>query len=178
MKSVSCGTVCGKYLDCGQHTCKRTCHEGACLDSGMVCKFPCAVLRPCGHPCGSPCHPESSCPKTVCRAKVKATCQCGQKTDLVPCLAGDECGPGFSSLTTEDLAACMQQLELGQPIGLSALCGGKQFKLKCDKDCAQHQRNKYVCTCFFSICVDPSFWARQCTWLESSHHLVIRLLMC
>jgi hypothetical protein len=60
----------------------------------------------------------------------------------VPCLAGDECGPGFSSLTTEDLAACMQQLELGQPIGLSALCGGKQFKLKCDKDCAQHQRNK------------------------------------
>ena len=23
-------------------------------------------------------------------------CQCGQKTDLVPCLAGAECGPGFA----------------------------------------------------------------------------------
>ena len=56
----------------------------------------------------------------------------------------------LSSLTTEDLATCMQQLELGQPIGLettfSAMRGGKQFKLRCDKECAQYQRNKYVCT--------------------------------
>lgn len=36
-KSVKCGTkrfmchnLCGKPLDCGKHTCKKVCHEGAC----------------------------------------------------------------------------------------------------------------------------------------------------
>lgn len=32
----SCGNVCGQFLNCGKHTCQKTCHSGAC--------DPCEVL--------------------------------------------------------------------------------------------------------------------------------------
>ncbi len=31
LKDVSCGSVCGKLLPCGQHKCTRVCHKAACV---------------------------------------------------------------------------------------------------------------------------------------------------
>ncbi|XP_062519422.1 transcriptional repressor NF-X1-like isoform X2 [Corticium candelabrum] len=149
MKKVSCGSACGRLLACGQHTCKRSCHEGACLEGDSVCTQPCALLRSCGHECGAACHPGSPCPKLVCKVDVRATCKCGRKTDLVPCMFGSESSLGFSRLTTEHLITCMRQLELGQSFRIDARLhdtdvGASQERLECDEECAQWQRNKLV----------------------------------
>jgi hypothetical protein len=37
---VSCGSACGKLLDCGYHACDRTCHTGECGSCVQVCGKP------------------------------------------------------------------------------------------------------------------------------------------
>lgn len=37
---TSCGTACGKLLDCGYHGCNRTCHTGECGSCTQICGKP------------------------------------------------------------------------------------------------------------------------------------------
>ena len=40
-EKISCGTTCGKLMDCGYHRCKRSCHPGEC----GKCTATCGKLR-------------------------------------------------------------------------------------------------------------------------------------
>lgn len=39
-EKVSCGTACGKLLDCGFHHCARVCHGGDCGTCALTCGKP------------------------------------------------------------------------------------------------------------------------------------------
>jgi len=82
---VSCGTACGKLLDCGYHACDRNCHTGECGPCAQVCGKP---RKGCGHPCPIPCHAPSACPSTEtepCPVVITVTCACGRITQPAPC---------------------------------------------------------------------------------------------
>jgi len=85
-EKVSCGTVCGKLMGCGYHTCERLCHSDPC----GPCVATCGKLRmsclPNHHPCTRPCHAPASCPDTdPCQSLVTLTCPCGRIKQSVPC---------------------------------------------------------------------------------------------
>ncbi|MES1907596.1 MAG: hypothetical protein MHM6MM_000684 [Cercozoa sp. M6MM] len=88
-KRVSCGQVCGKPRQCGKHTCRRTCHIGACDDAQSAdasCGQQCLLRMPCGHACRLPCHPTvDTCDHTVCTDSVTLTCRCGHRRLQRPC---------------------------------------------------------------------------------------------
>ncbi|XP_063679973.1 NF-X1-type zinc finger protein NFXL1-like [Bolinopsis microptera] len=97
----SCGGVCNKPLQCGQHACYKTCHEGECapcereslqscrcskesalrqcLKYDWQCARVCSKPLPCGnHKCMETCHSGRCEP---CPPSLRATCPCG-KTPL------------------------------------------------------------------------------------------------
>jgi len=83
MEQKCCGEVCGKFLNCGRHTCTKLCHPGPCddcketvtescycgqesrefscgTDHKYSCHTPCTYVYPCGvHHCERKCHPPS-----------------------------------------------------------------------------------------------------------------------
>ncbi|KAB1282208.1 NF-X1-type zinc finger protein NFXL1 [Camelus dromedarius] len=65
----SCKRMCGRTLDCQNHTCKKECHKVTEIDS-------CTTKNklPCGHRCKEMCHP-GACPFN-CNQKVKLRCPC------------------------------------------------------------------------------------------------------
>ncbi|ELU44260.1 shuttle craft protein [Rhizoctonia solani AG-1 IA] len=82
---TSCGAPCGKPLDCGYHSCDRTCHIGDCGSCAQVCGKP---RKKCGHPCPVPCHAPSTCPSidaVPCPEVITVTCGCGRITQPAPC---------------------------------------------------------------------------------------------
>ena len=87
VSNVSCGSKCGKQLNCLRHICLRTCHAGDCLDpSAEKCKQPCQERREfCEHDCGLECH-DGPCPSDEpCRARITASCSCGLRTEESTC---------------------------------------------------------------------------------------------
>lgn len=110
----SCGKVCGRQLDCGNHTCQFNCHEGACQpcqrtpERQLFC--PCGKVRveqlissprkscldpipSCGLVCGAPLPCDHTC-SFICHEEpqcppcvevVKAKCQCGNSTVEYSC---------------------------------------------------------------------------------------------
>lgn len=96
-----CGQLCGKTLDCGNHLCESSCHEGPCpICSVMVeescycgtttrlrrcarlpgfrCNKRCEKMRDCGHhPCGSLCHP-GDCEVCLRIPSRQCFCPCGK----------------------------------------------------------------------------------------------------
>ncbi|CAO3647600.1 unnamed protein product [Cunninghamella blakesleeana] len=112
-ENAHCGLICDKELPCGQHKCRRTCHDGDCLTEGQSCSQNCTLTRiSCGHPCLTTCHGSSPCPETdPCPARIRATCDCGQNTMTIPC---------NSSATTS----------------------GSNQKLDCNDFCAKIERNR------------------------------------
>ncbi|CUA77138.1 FKBP12-associated protein 1 homolog [Schizosaccharomyces pombe 972h-] [Rhizoctonia solani] len=82
---TSCGAPCGKPLDCGYHSCDRTCHVGDCGSCAQICGKP---RKKCGHPCPVPCHAPSACPSidaVACPTVITVTCPCGRITQPAPC---------------------------------------------------------------------------------------------
>ncbi|KAG8344285.1 hypothetical protein TRVL_04887 [Trypanosoma vivax] len=74
----TCGKVCARPLDCGQHTCEMLCHEGPCkpcnrrVSTRCVCKLTQATV-PCAerdkYRCAKICKTKFSCGKHDCRAR-------------------------------------------------------------------------------------------------------------
>lgn len=144
-----CTMVCNRQLNCGEHFCQMTCHNGPCipcLESSMDdwyctcgrtvlrapircgsmkprCKYQCTILPPCGHPrVEHECHdPSVSCPK--CPYLVEKLCVCGKET-----VKGVQCYRPDSSVSCGK--SCTKPL----------LCGHK-----CSKVC--HQEGKCETHC-------------------------------
>lgn len=106
----SCTSLCGKTLNCGNHSCAQLCHPGTCGDCELVpsriktcwcgktklpkeritcldpiptCSQTCAQLLPCKlHHCKEACH-VGECPP--CKVTVNQSCRCGSSSRSVEC---------------------------------------------------------------------------------------------
>ncbi|XP_064614665.1 transcriptional repressor NF-X1-like [Liolophura sinensis] len=148
-QDISCGLPCQQALPCGQHSCKKICHKGPCLEEGEACVQLCNVVRPeCGHPCGAPCHSGSPCPKTACRAQIVIKCRCENRSARVTCSSGGLNNiTDFQRMATSNLASSLSSLQTGQSVDISELAAvkkGGQRRLECDKECALMERNRRV----------------------------------
>ncbi|KAG0321344.1 FKBP12-associated protein, partial [Podila horticola] len=88
----SCGKVCSKKLDCGLHTCIKSCHAGECSLPSDACAQACPKARKsCGHRCGVACHGDEPCPEDQpCQVVVPSSCRCGLLTMDGACNATSE----------------------------------------------------------------------------------------
>ncbi|CAG0891465.1 unnamed protein product [Darwinula stevensoni] len=140
--SVSCGRPCGKQLDCPlQHTCKKPCHSGKCLEEEESCTQPCIAPRPiCSHPCRTPCH-DGDCPEsTPCKEMLKLSCLCGNRTAVRPCSQQTK---EYSQVTTALLASQVAAAQSGETLDVSNLFkGGIPMKIECNEECARLDRNR------------------------------------
>ncbi|RPB27379.1 hypothetical protein L211DRAFT_779805 [Terfezia boudieri ATCC MYA-4762] len=85
-EGVTCGTICGKKLSCGSHTCKKVCHKDGECDE--LCTQPCGKLKTCGHLDTDSCHAPFQCTETVpCQSKLQISCSCGGIKQEVKCNA-------------------------------------------------------------------------------------------
>ncbi|KIY66766.1 hypothetical protein CYLTODRAFT_491180 [Cylindrobasidium torrendii FP15055 ss-10] len=83
---ISCGTVCGKPLDCGAHRCPRVCHVGECAPCTTPCGKPRKLCLPAVHACTEPCHAPATCSEVEpCQTVVELTCPCGRIKQTVRC---------------------------------------------------------------------------------------------
>ncbi len=140
---VSCGFTCLKALSCGLHECQMICHSGDCGE----CSLPCNKMREdCEHICGAKCHQKTSidCPKTNCKVPLKVSCDCGRKTDQMPCFKfNDE-----KSLRISMNALANARIKAGESISIADIVKNakdlRHYQLKCDDKCAVMQRNKQL----------------------------------
>jgi transcriptional repressor NF-X1 len=73
-----CGSICGKKLKCGFHTCRKSCHAaGQCEDAGTACPHICGKEKGgCGHPCEVKCHSPFPCKvDKPCQHRIMVTCK-------------------------------------------------------------------------------------------------------
>ncbi|XP_071480371.1 transcriptional repressor NF-X1-like [Diadema antillarum] len=146
VQGISCGRPCGKQLPCGYHTCLKTCHAGEC---NPECKQPCKVRRPdCGHPCGVTCHVGWPCPQITCKAKVKMSCPCGRRSQMMECQASgnDTITKAMQKLTVSKLAGKIQTLQQNEDLDIRDMTGAKgsvrASRLQCDEECSIQERNR------------------------------------
>ncbi|KAF8327167.1 uncharacterized protein EI90DRAFT_3225407 [Cantharellus anzutake] len=115
-EKVPCGKVCGRLLDCGFHSCGRTCHEADCGTCTRTCGKPRKSCQPWQHGCTHPCHAPSACLEDEpCTARVVLRCECGRIQQPATC------------------GSCTSNLA-------SRRSGSSQ--LKCNQECAIAKRNK------------------------------------
>ncbi|KAL5521524.1 FAP1 [Sanghuangporus sanghuang] len=78
-EKVSCGTACGKLLDCGFHHCERLCHSGECGTCTLTCGKPRRLCLPAHHGCTASCHAPAACSEDEpCQATIILRCPCGR----------------------------------------------------------------------------------------------------
>ncbi|KAL5498772.1 FAP1 [Sanghuangporus vaninii] len=78
-EKVSCGTACGKLLDCGFHHCERLCHSGECGTCTLICGKPRRLCLPAHHGCTASCHAPAACSEDEpCQATIILRCPCGR----------------------------------------------------------------------------------------------------
>jgi transcriptional repressor NF-X1 len=83
-ENVSCFKICDKLLPCGEHKCKKVCHEIG--DCQKKCIEKCLKLKKCGHPCQQLCHYNKPCNELIpCEEKVIVTCNCGRRKQSLNC---------------------------------------------------------------------------------------------
>ncbi|KAG1651370.1 Transcriptional repressor NF-X1 [Nymphon striatum] len=137
LEYISCGKSCGNHLPCEMHTCQKTCHAGDCHDE-KKCEQLCNKPRSgCGHPCGQLCHKNSDCPSSVCKYKMKVTCECGRKVERISCYEYNN-----PTLSTSKLAAKAHDVRSGQVVNLKDM--SKYKWLDCDTECAATIRNRQL----------------------------------
>ncbi|CAN7938958.1 unnamed protein product [Ixodes hexagonus] len=157
LEGLSCGLSCQRELPCGQHRCQQTCHLGPCSSQEGGCGQRCTTPRPgCGHPCGEPCHPGRDCPSTSCKTLVSISCDCGHRSEKLPCGCGgstQEAQPlssssqpqGFHQLSASLLASKIQEIQLGESVDIGqvlALSRARPSRLECSEECAVLERNR------------------------------------
>ncbi|KAK2746838.1 FKBP12-associated protein [Myotisia sp. PD_48] len=126
-----CGQVCGKELQCGAHSCTKTCHQpGDCEDATTACQQQCGkIKKQCSHICTEPCHAPFPCPeKSSCQAMIAVTCACGR-------------------LKKEKRCNASKDKDRSQPSPLPSLA--------CDEECGRLKRNRTIATAF-GLDLDPS----------------------
>ena len=143
-RGYSCGYLCGKPLDCGLHDCQSICHFGPCNE----CRLPCTKPRDdCGHACALECHQKTSpdiCPKSNCKTQVKVYCECGRKTDSMPCYRLNDGNALRVSLNT----LANLRIKNGESVDVTEIMKNledfKHIQLKCDEKCAVVERNRQL----------------------------------
>ncbi|ORY48177.1 hypothetical protein BCR33DRAFT_59883 [Rhizoclosmatium globosum] len=111
VQKFTCNNVCNKLLSCGNHSCSKKCHKGACatcskspslvnscpcgkttvmrqqrtscLDPIPTCDSICDKTLSCGHRCLQKCH--NSDEPCVCIGKKTIPCECGKHREEVAC---------------------------------------------------------------------------------------------
>lgn len=149
LEGLSCGRPCLRDLPCGQHQCQQTCHEGECRPQGaaQACTQPCTTPRPsCGHPCGEPCHPGTPCPAaSTCKTLVSILCECGRRSEKLPCGSSEAQQPSFHQLSASLLASKIRDIQLGESVDITRmvnLARSRPSRLECDEECAVLERNR------------------------------------
>ncbi|KNC49594.1 transcription factor protein [Thecamonas trahens ATCC 50062] len=113
-RAFACGSTCGKSLECGEHTCGRSCHKGPCgpcplepevvttchCGNSELATLPAPAREACTDPissCGGLCGRELECgqhpcprvchpgPCPPCTAAVEASCRCGSTSASALC---------------------------------------------------------------------------------------------
>ncbi|XP_072040523.1 NF-X1-type zinc finger protein NFXL1-like [Amphiura filiformis] len=132
----SCGRLCGRLLDCGNHTCGLACHivTGAQKDheSGRECaqcEEGCSKPRPkgCTHTCLEPCHPDL-CP--TCQQGVRVRCHCHMM------VLHKECGLWTAANKQEK----KKLMSCDGPCPKQLTCGHQCSKICHDGECSKPQR--------------------------------------
>ncbi|KAH6937699.1 hypothetical protein HPB50_003594 [Hyalomma asiaticum] len=158
LEGLSCGRPCLRDLPCGQHQCQQTCHEGECRPQGaaQACTQPCTTPRPsCGHPCGEPCHPGTPCPAaSTCKTLVSILCECGRRSEKLPCGSSEAQQPSFHQLSASLLASKIRDIQLGESVDITRMVNlarsrpsrhesdASVVRLECDEECAVLERNR------------------------------------
>uniref|UniRef100_A0A8C5V168 Nuclear transcription factor, X-box binding like 1 n=1 Tax=Microcebus murinus TaxID=30608 RepID=A0A8C5V168_MICMU len=144
----SCKRVCGRTLDCQNHTCMKECHKVTEVDGCtaknkagpecLPCEEGCSKSRPlgCPHPCVLPCHP-GDCPPCVQMLRIK--CHCKITSLYVEC----------RKITTADineknlLSCCKNQCPKELPCGhrCKEMCHPGECPFNCN------QKVKLRCPC-------------------------------
>eukprot|EP01084_Bolivina_argentea_P183587 316773_1 len=89
VENRSCGNLCGRILNCGIHSCTRTCHGGNCQkgnkdNNNNICGQICNLELKCGHKCMYKCH-SKNCNADLCKAQIDVKCKCGERSDKQYC---------------------------------------------------------------------------------------------
>uniref|UniRef100_A0A6J0TA16 NF-X1-type zinc finger protein NFXL1 isoform X1 n=1 Tax=Pogona vitticeps TaxID=103695 RepID=A0A6J0TA16_9SAUR len=144
----SCKRVCGRLLDCQNHTCMKECHtvtetasNGDIQKAGpecLQCEEECSKPRPpgCPHSCPLPCHPGECSP---CTQMVRMKCHCRLTSLYIECIKIT-----CADLKEKDeLSSCQNQC----PKELS--CGHRCKEICHPGDCPQNcnQKVKIRCPC-------------------------------
>ncbi|CAI5783838.1 NF-X1-type zinc finger protein NFXL1 [Podarcis lilfordi] len=144
----SCKRLCGRLLDCQNHTCMKECHKVTETDSNndvhkasqecSQCEEECSKPRPpgCPHSCPLPCHP-GDCPP--CAQMIRMKCHCKLTSLYIECIKIT-----CADLKEKDeLSSCKNQC----PKELS--CGHRCKEICHSSDCPQNcnQKVKVRCPC-------------------------------
>ncbi|XP_042324551.1 NF-X1-type zinc finger protein NFXL1 isoform X2 [Sceloporus undulatus] len=144
----SCKRVCGRLLDCQNHSCMKECHKVSETDSNndvqkagpecSQCEEECSKPRPlgCPHSCPLPCHP-GECPS--CAQMIRIKCHCKLTSLYIECIKITSA----DLKEKEELSSCKNQC----PKELS--CGHRCKEIchpgDCPKNC--NQKVKVRCPC-------------------------------
>ncbi|CAI9753586.1 unnamed protein product [Fraxinus pennsylvanica] len=137
----SCGSICEKMLDCGNHVCPEICHLGpcgecelspskiktcccgktslkegrqSCLDMIPTCPQICGKILPCGlHSCQDVCH-SGVCPP--CSVLISQKCRCWSTSQTVQC---------YKAVTGNAIFTC------DKPCGRKKNCGRHRCNERC-----------------------------------------------
>lgn len=148
----SCGQICGKPLNCGEHTCAKACHSGTCSPCDMVlsikcycateetqercdskssrrrnkgfsCDKICDKILDCGkHRCAQRCHPGPGCSSCKLLSANIKTCPCGSTSIKSSIL-------NARSSCTDPLPTC------GNKCNRNLICGPDKSRHKCQRKC-------------------------------------------
>eukprot|EP00079_Xenopus_tropicalis_P028320 XP_012823254.1 PREDICTED: NF-X1-type zinc finger protein NFXL1 isoform X1 [Xenopus tropicalis] len=160
-----CEKVCGKTLPCGNHTCEKICHAGACgqcprsgnrlcpcgkskytlpcTEDVPTCGDSCDKLLECAlHKCSQRCHRG---PCETCRQEVEKQCRCGKHAKRMPCHKPYLCETKCSKVRDCQRHQCKRKCCPGNCPGCDQQCGRSLGcrNHKCPSIC--HRGSCYPC---------------------------------
>ncbi|KAH8115899.1 hypothetical protein DFH11DRAFT_1582760 [Phellopilus nigrolimitatus] len=123
-EKVSCGTTCGKLLDCGFHHCERLCHGAECGTCTSVCGKPRKLCLPAHHGCMAPCHAPAACSEDEpCQASITLRCPCGRIQQAALCGRSTSSPAGREATQqlkcTNECAVAKRNARLADALGIS-----------------------------------------------------------
>ncbi|XP_034267249.1 NF-X1-type zinc finger protein NFXL1 [Pantherophis guttatus] len=144
----SCKRVCGRWLDCQNHTCPKECHTVSEKDANngrqkagpecSQCEEGCSKPRPagCSHACPLPCHP-GECP--ACAQMIRIKCHCKLTSLYIECIKITNA----NAEEKEELCSCKNQCPKELP------CGHRCKEICHIGECSQNcnQKVKIRCPC-------------------------------
>ncbi|KAH9505089.1 Transcriptional repressor NF-X1 [Bulinus truncatus] len=154
-----CEQICGRMLDCGNHTCKEVCHSGDCKTCELLPKN----LSTCC--CGKTslsslgCPERQSCldPIPTCTSQCNKLLPCGSASEPHFCeklCHADDCGP---CVKVRQLRCQCDSTEKQMPCGV-AFTFNEKNPFKCQrrcgrkKTCGRHKCSDNCCVKDFHIC--------------------------